>query len=138
MQTPRFDYVAHCCSVGSSHHPFLNKHTRKSTSTVTLVSKETIKHLSEYDYGRLARAFVYQSNLAQIARDLDLPESTAQSAYKRLQQVQTTLPKTSTERKGLLSQTDLNAIETSVRRRPTDSTRAQYRHFFEFWQEGFL
>ena len=56
-----------------------------STSTVIPVSKEANKHLSEYDYGRLAGAFVYQSNFAKIARDLNLPESTLRSAYKRLQ-----------------------------------------------------
>ena len=61
--------------------------------------------------------------------NLDLPESTVRLAYKRLQQTKTTLPKTSTGRKTLLSQTDLNAIETSVRRRPTQSIRTQHRHF---------
>ena len=72
---------------------------------------------------------MYQNNIAQIARDLDLPESTVRLAYKRLQQTKTTLPKTSSGRKRLLSQTDLNAIELSVRRRPTESIRAQHRHF---------
>ena len=43
-----------------------------STSTIIPVSKEANKHLTEYDYGRLAGAFMYQSNIAQIARDLDL------------------------------------------------------------------
>ena len=105
----------------SSHHPFLNKHTKMSTSTVIPVSKEANKHLSEYDHGWLAGAFVHQSNIARIARDVDLPESTVRSAYKRLQQTQTTLPKTLTGRKRLLSQTDLIVIETSVRRQPTQS-----------------
>ena len=90
-----------------------------STSTVIPVAEEANKHFSKYDHGRLAGAFVYQINFAKIARDVDLPESTVRSAYKRLQQTETTLPKTSTGRKRLLSQTDLNAIETSVRRRST-------------------